>query len=449
MAFDITSVLKPAVSDSDTGAGQQISYLPVDRLDPDPDNFYSLEGINELADNIAMVGLQQPLLVRTGSEAGRYTIVSGHRRFAAIKLLQDGEDERERRMFDHGVPCIIQETSPFIFKGSETAKALQELRLIYANASTRVLSAAEISRQAERIEALLLALKDQGYAFPGRMRAHVAKICQVSDSKIARLHAIRENLQPELLERFDRGEINETVAYRISQETNAVQSSLAKIAGDSLPQYDVPRVESTLVGIKNPPRTTAAPAEAGGFDPEAYLEERAKEDDTFFEMLSEEADGFLKILGAVNDRQDGIQRLKDQLGKVHSSWLYERVDVGCSPKGVRLWSLKGKPKGDITRTWTEVYDMLCTIALNRAALQLKKPARKDPPPSPAGGLTWSTGTPTERGTYETRVGVGDEDTEKTGSWQRLNWDGNDWCFSNGAKLPAGMKVFRWVRLPEV
>ena len=444
MAFDITSVLKPAVSDSDTGAGQQISYLPVDRLDPDPDNFYSLEGINELADNIAMVGLQQPLLVRTGSEAGRYTIVSGHRRFAAIKLLQDGEDERERRMFDHGVPCIIQETSPFIFKGSETAKALQELRLIYANASTRVLSAAEISRQAERIEALLLALKDQGYAFPGRMRAHVAKICQVSDSKIARLHAIRENLQPELLERFDRGEINETVAYRISQETNAVQSSLAKIAGDSLPQYDVPRVESTLVGIKNPPRTTAAPGSS--FDPEAYLEERAEEDREFFDGIRDHADLFLTMVGRPESRQHGIEQLKRNCRQAGHAGGAGR-DWSGSGVGLTVNDLSSHP---ILRSWTETYDIICLVALERIAKEAgKKAARKDPPPSPAGGLTWSTGTPTERGTYETRVGVGDEDTEKTGSWQRLNWDGNDWCFSNGAKLPAGMKVFRWVRLPEV
>lgn len=444
MAFDITSVLKTAVSDSDTGAGQQISYLPVDRIDPDPDNFYSLAGINELADNIAMVGLQQPLLVRAGSEPGRYTIVSGHRRFAAIKLLQDGEDERERRMFDHGVPCIIQEENPFLLPGSETAKALQELRLIYANASTRVLSAAEISRQAERIEALLLALKDQGYAFPGRMRNHVAQICQVSRSKIARLHAIRKNLQPELLERFDRGEINETVAYRISQESNAVQSSLAKIAGDSLPQYDVPRVESTLVGIKNPPRTTAAPAEAGGFDPEAYLAQRADEDDEFFEALNRVANQFLPEMTEIESRQHGIEKLKTKFRSA-GHWA---DDGHWKGSGIGLRMNDGT-ENEILRTWTETYDVLCTIALNRAALELKKPARKDPPPSPAGGLTWSTGTPTERGTYETRVGVGDEDTEKTGSWQRLNWDGNDWCFSNGAKLPTGMKVFRWVRLPEV
>lgn len=442
MAFDITSVLKTAVSDSDTGAGQQISYLPVDRIDPDPDNFYSLAGINELADNIAMVGLQQPLLVRTGSEAGRYTIVSGHRRFAAIKLLQDGEDERERRMFAHGVPCIIQEESPFIFKGSEVDKALQELRLIYANASTRVLSAAEISRQAERIEALLLALKDQGYAFPGRMRTHVARICQVSRSKIARLHAIRKNLQPELLERFDRGELNEAVAYRISQEPNAVQSSLAKIAGDGLPQYDVPRVESTLVGIKNPPRTTAAPD--SDFDPEAYLEERAEEDLEFFRGLRDQADTFLTMVGRPESRQHGIETLK-------------RNCRSCGHTGSRNWAGSGVgltmnslSKHPILRSWTETYDMICLVALERIAKEAgKKAARKDPPPSPAGGLTWSTGKPTERGTYETRVGVGDEDTEKTGSWQRLNWDGNDWSFSNGAKLPAGMKVFRWVRLPEV
>lgn len=445
MAFDITSVLKTAVSESDTKGGQQVVYLPLDKIDPDPDNFYSLEGINELADSIALIGLQQPLLVRHGSEPGRYTIISGHRRIAAIQLLQDGEDD-SAHLFDRGVPCIIELGSVQITPGSDLAKALQELRLIYGNSATRVLSAAEISKQAERIAALLLQMEKQGYPLPGRMRDHVAKICQVSKTKIARLHAIRKNLQPELLERFDRGELNESVAYRISQESNAVQSSLAKIAGDSLPQYDVPRVESTLVGIKNPPRTTAAPY--SDFDPEAYLEERAKEDDTFFEMLREEADGFLRILGAVNDRQDGIQRLKDQLGKNHSSWFSDRVDVGCSPKGVRLWVIKGKPKGDITRTWTDVYDMLCTIALNRAALQLEKPARKDPPPSPA-GLTWSTGTPTAPGSYETRTGVGAEETEMTAVWQRLEWDGDDWGFSNGARLPAGMKVFRWVRLPEV
>ena len=348
-------------------------------------------------------------------------------------------------MFDHGVPCIIQEPSPFIFKGSEVDKALQELRLIYANASTRVLSAAEISRQAERIEALLLALKDQGYAFPGRMRNYVAQICQVSKSKIARLHAIRENLQPELLERFDRGELNESVAYRISQETNAVQSSLAKIAGDSLPQYDVPRVESTLVGIKNPPRTTAAPG--SDFDPEAYLEERAEEDREFFQGIRDHADTFLTMVGRPASRQHGIEQLKRNCRQAGHAGGAGR-DWSGSGVGLTVNDLSNHP---ILRSWTETYDMICLVALERIAKEAgKKAARKDPPPSPAGGLTWSTGTPTEPGMYETRLGFADEETAQTANWQRLQWTAHGWAFGGTlAPLPDGAKVYRWVRLPEV
>ena len=62
MAFDITSVLK-GVSGPDT-AKEQLEYIPVDQIDPDPNNFYSLDGLDELAGNIELIGLQQPLRVR-------------------------------------------------------------------------------------------------------------------------------------------------------------------------------------------------------------------------------------------------------------------------------------------------------------------------------------------------------------------------------------------------
>ena len=117
MAFDITSVLR-GVSGPDT---EQIEYLPLDSLLPDPNNFYSLEGIDELAGNIETIGLQQPLRVRPGEDPGTYIIVSGHRRRAAIMLIRDGGSE----MFDRGVPCIIER--------GEASEALQKLRLIYPN----------------------------------------------------------------------------------------------------------------------------------------------------------------------------------------------------------------------------------------------------------------------------------------------------------------------------
>lgn len=212
MAFDLRSVLD-GVSDLDTGR-ESIEYITLDKIDPDPNNFYSLSGLDELAASIETVGLQQPLRVRDG-ENGHVVVISGHRRRAACMLIADGGSE----MFKNGVPCIRELRS-----GSSS---LQELRLIYANSSTRVLTSAEISRQAERVEALLYQLKEEGYEFPGRMRDHVAQACNVSKTKLARLHAIRENLCKGFLEQFDAGILSEAAAYELQKLPSEAQEALA------------------------------------------------------------------------------------------------------------------------------------------------------------------------------------------------------------------------------
>lgn len=192
---------------------EQIEYIPIDCIDPDPENFYSLDGINELAGNIELVGLQQPLRVRDG-EKGRVIIVSGHRRRAACMMIRDGGSD----MFKDGVPCIREKAADL--------PEMQELKLIFANSQTRVLSGAEISRQAERVTELLYKLQEQGVVFPGRMRDHVAEAVNTSKSRIGRLHAIRERLDRPLLKLFDDGSINETVAYALSQQPVEMQRKI-------------------------------------------------------------------------------------------------------------------------------------------------------------------------------------------------------------------------------
>ena len=99
--FTIGEELKRAgVPGMDT-ALEQIEYIPIDKIDPDDRNFYSVDDVTELAASIELVGLQQPLRVRSG-EHGHVTVVSGHRRRAAILLIRDGGST----MFDKGVPCI-------------------------------------------------------------------------------------------------------------------------------------------------------------------------------------------------------------------------------------------------------------------------------------------------------------------------------------------------------
>lgn len=206
------------VSKLDTSEGrEQIEYIPLDRIDNDPRNFYKLGGLEQLAASIELLGLQQPLRVRENPEAeGRFVIVSGHRRRAALqKLVDEGQTDLQ------AVPCI-RETA-------EGSAALQELRLIYANSDTRVLTSAEQAKQAARVEELLYLLKEEGMEFPGRMRDQVAAACNISAPKLARLKVIRKKLVPEYMSLFEKDHLPEQTAYALARLPEDFQTRLASV----------------------------------------------------------------------------------------------------------------------------------------------------------------------------------------------------------------------------
>lgn len=214
--FNLAEALA-GVSKLDTGAAdrEQIEYIDIDRIDDDPNNFYELSDLDALAANIELCGLQQPIRVREVAD-GRYVIVSGHRRRAAIRqLISDGRDDLRE------IPCIRERT--------DGSAALQELRLIYANSDTRRLTSAEISKQVERVEVLLYQLKEEGYEFPGRMRDHVAEACKVSKTKLARLKVIRDGLSTSgpIKTAWEKGELSEATAYRLARMPTELQDEIA------------------------------------------------------------------------------------------------------------------------------------------------------------------------------------------------------------------------------
>ena len=220
---------------------KQIEYIDIDLLHEDPRNFYEVSGVDELASNIALFGLMDPLLVRS-AEDGTVQIVSGHRRHAALrKLVEEGHEELRQ------VPCIRVE--------GEASPALQELRLIYANSDIRKMTSADIAKQAERVEQLLYQLKEEGHPFPGRMRDHVAEACKVSKSKLSRLHAIQNNLDPVWMPYWEKGELSEATAYALSQLSEKHQRILwatlmAKGSSKNCPsEYMIERREDWLCSL--------------------------------------------------------------------------------------------------------------------------------------------------------------------------------------------------------
>ncbi len=215
MSFDITELVK-SVPNRDKSR-EQIEYIPLDKLLPDSDNFYSMPGIEELAANIETAGLQQPLRVYVNPESPDcYTILSGHRRNAALQLLAKDDPEKWGT-----VPCIVERDNVPI--------EARKLRLLLANRDTRKLTSADLDRQASDMEKYIVALKEQGYSFPGRLSDYVAQCLSTSKTKLNRLKIIREGLIPEWKKMWEDGKINDSVGYALGHLEKELQGTMADI----------------------------------------------------------------------------------------------------------------------------------------------------------------------------------------------------------------------------
>ena len=453
-AFNLGDYLKSEAPVSITNTAEQLVRIPVEDIVPDPGNFYSLDGIEELAGNIELIGLQQPLRVRPDGK--QFVVVSGHRRLEAIKRIREDNPDA----FPLGVPCLVDY--------GEASEAMRELRLIFANSNTRVMTSAETAKQAERVTELLYQLKEQGVEFPGRMRDHVAEACRISASKLARLNAIRKNLIDVWRLMWDHGELPEGHAYRISQEGKTVQRDLLTRCGPNVPcRLTGADLDKVIEQVKRPAEPETPKEEpAAAFDPgkdhtdaavDDYLAQRTKEDLEYFKMLQYHAASLIRRLAATStewqlgrQRQDGIEELKQQ--HRHHGTGGMKVDLQGSPKGLELSSAKKRLR--IQRTWTDVYDMLCVTALQLAAQAgCEEDDEKEEEPADVsrintGEAAWQTGTPQRDGRYYCRILFADspEDGgrvhEQRGEWR----DGGWWFFGEPEKY--GIKVVGWWPLPD-
>ena len=236
--FDITELVK-SVPNRDKSR-EQIEYIPLGKLLPDPDNFYSMAGIEELAANIETAGLQQPLRVYVNPESPDcYTILSGHRRNAALQLLAKDAPEKWGM-----VPCIVERDNVPI--------EARKLRLLLANRDTRKLTSADLDRQAADMEKYIVALKEQGYSFPGRLSDYVAQCLGSSKTKLNRLKIIREGLIPEWRKMWEDGKINDSVGYALGHLEKELQGTMADIyrsVPNVLTSQFVESIQLRLTGI--------------------------------------------------------------------------------------------------------------------------------------------------------------------------------------------------------
>ena len=194
-----------------TGGTMEIRQIPIEKLRSSESNQYGIRDIEELAASIEAMGLMHNLLVKEADSDGMYEIISGDRRYHACYLLLMGGNQKFATL-----PCKVEPLGE--------NKNLAELKLLYANASTRVLTDWEKTWQASRIRELLTSLKADGYEFQGRMRDHVAEILQVSPAQVGRLEKISRDLSPEFTEELKQEKIGITAAYELAKQSEEEQA---------------------------------------------------------------------------------------------------------------------------------------------------------------------------------------------------------------------------------
>lgn len=195
--FDLSAAMGLSkVSNLDTASTRMID---VDLLDDNPLNFFPVEGdLTDLCESIEVNGLLQPILV-TPADNGRYRIIAGHRRTAAMRKLAEKDSERFRQ-----APCRV--TRP-------ASPELEELMLIQTNTEARELSYLVKNTAADRVAAILVKLQqEQGIKLPGKMRSNVAQILKTSESQLARAKYIKEHLEPEL----QKADLTDDAAYKLA-----------------------------------------------------------------------------------------------------------------------------------------------------------------------------------------------------------------------------------------
>ena len=151
--------------------------IPLDQIDFNPDNtsIFNMGEIEHLAKTIQEEGYNDPILVYMKDD-GRYEILSGHRRYEAMKLLNEST-----------IPANVTDEKP-----SDTKR---DLILLSSNIANRKLAPLDTARAIKKYQSIL----DKDPNFKGNKKAATAEYFGITQSNVQR-YSVLLKLIPELQE---------------------------------------------------------------------------------------------------------------------------------------------------------------------------------------------------------------------------------------------------------
>ncbi|HBJ1648625.1 TPA: ParB N-terminal domain-containing protein [Clostridium botulinum] len=204
--------------------------LDINTLVPSKNNFYGIREIEELAASIKENGLMHNLVVRDIGN-GKYEIISGERRYTALKRL--GYEK---------VPCQIRDINDLD----------AELMLIHANLEQRELTPTEKMEGIKRLENIYKQKRKNGEKLDGKTRDLIGKDLGLSGVQVGRYKKVDKDLIPELKDKLDKEDITLTQAHTLSSLTKEEQRVIHDEIKDLNTKEHKLEVDILVQGIKQP-----------------------------------------------------------------------------------------------------------------------------------------------------------------------------------------------------
>lgn len=307
--FNLAELMGEAVSKSNTGE-MQVEQIPLAEIEENENNSYAQNDIDELAESIKVIGLQQPLVVRRKTEDG-YLLLAGHRRRNALALLD-------------------RKTAPCIVLDADLDPSIQTLILHWTNTMARGgggLTAEYTGRAAKEIEAALKDLQARGVVeLPGKLRTYVAEVLKTSEAQIARAKAIDNGLTKAWRGDFKCHRINDSTAYELSQLDPELQRKLHGAYQGKMYSLDAKKIKAHKKAAEYPFTQLTCPAESFSPHPCTGVDKRAAwvRDGKCPGCCHscDKADGCEKVCGVVKQRLER-ERSKSEHEEKHKQELAE------------------------------------------------------------------------------------------------------------------------------
>ena len=287
----------------------RVENIDAEKIIPNEKNFYSIEGIEEMANSLAVADHMAPLEV-VANRDGTYRLISGERRLSAtLCRIRRGEIDRA------DLPCHV--LPAFTAKGSLTAEQMEMLSIIFAN-NYRQKTVSDQLSEMQQLEPITRVLYDEAKErgeltdTNGRtmkFRTFFAEhVLAISESTLQRLQSLSQ-LTDAARGAFEEGRISKSVAAELaSLEEEQQDSFIASVQAGEYSGTSAELKEHLKASCDDPPEEgSAAEAFVMPTDPAAQPSDvtgdtaPVKEKEPYDDLSSKESPAAYDFTAAVTE----------------------------------------------------------------------------------------------------------------------------------------------------